>query len=142
MYKCVLLPLDLNESSTWEKALTAACDICQSSGGTLHVMTVLPDYGMTIVGQYFPEGAESDALKAALAELKKITAAHAGAEVALEHIVAQGTIHDQILAAAERIDTDLIVMAARRPGFADFLLGDTAYKVVRRYSHSVMIVRA
>ena len=50
MYKCVLLPLDLNESSTWEKALTAACDICQSSGGTLHVMTVLPDYGMTIVG--------------------------------------------------------------------------------------------
>ena len=142
MYKCVLLPLDLNESSTWEKALTAACDICQSSGGTLHVMTVLPDYGMTIVGQYFPEGAEGDALEAALAELKKITAAHVGTEVALEHIVVQGSIHDQILAAAERIDTDLIVMAARRPGFADFLLGDTAYKVVRRYSHSVMIVRS
>ncbi len=51
-------------------------------------------------------------------------------------------MHEQILEAAERVDADLIVMAARRPGFADFLLGDNAYKVVRRYPHSVMIVRA
>ncbi|MBT6829480.1 MAG: universal stress protein [Rhodospirillaceae bacterium] len=142
MYKSVLLPLDLNEKSSWEKVLPAARDICHSSGGTLHVMTVLPDYGMTIVGQYFPEGAEGDALSAALAELKKITTEHVGPGVALEHIIAQGTVYEQILEVAERIDADLIAMAARRPGFADFLLGDTAYKVVRRFQHSVMIVRA
>ncbi len=142
MYKSILLALDLNEKSSWEKSLPAARDICRGSGGTLHVMTVLPDYGMTIVGQYFPEGAEGDAMGAAQAELKKITAEHIGPGIAHEHIIAQGTIHDQILEVAERVDSDLIVMAARRPGFADFLLGDTAYKVVRRYPHSVMIVRA
>lgn len=141
MYSTVLLPLDLNEKSSWEKALPAARDICQSSGGTLHVMTVLPDYGMTIVGQYFPEGAEGDALGAAQAELKKITSEYVGSDVAMEHIIVQGGIHEQILETAERLGTDLIVMAARRPGFADFLLGDIAYKVVRRYPHSVMIVR-
>jgi len=142
MYKTVLLPLDLNESSSWEKALPAARDTCRGSGGTLHVMTVLPGYGMTIVGQYFPEGAEDEGEAAALAELKRITEAHVGENVKLAHIIAQGTILEQILVAAERVDADLIAMAARRPGFVDFLLGDTAYKVVRRYPRSVMIVRA
>jgi nucleotide-binding universal stress UspA family protein len=141
MYKPVLLPLDLNESSSWEKALPAARDICRGSGA-LHVMTVLPGYGMTIVGQYFPEGAEDEGEAVALAELKRITEAHVGEDVKLAHIIAQGTIHEQILEAAERVDADLIPMAARRPGFADFLLGDTAYKVLRRYPRSVMIVRA
>jgi len=142
MYKSILLALDLNEQSSWDKSLPAAHDICRGSGGTLYLITVLPDYGMTIVGQYFPEGAEGDAVSAAEAELKKITAEHIGAGIAHEHIVAQGAVHEQILEAAERVDADLIVMAARRPGFADFLLGDNAYKVVRRYPHSVMIVRA
>ena len=36
---------------------------------------------------------------------------------------------------------DPIVMAAQRAGLADFLLGDNAYRVVRRYPHSVMVVR-
>ena len=51
MYETVLLPLDLNERSSWEKALPAACDMCRVSGGVLHVLTVLPGYGMTVVGQ-------------------------------------------------------------------------------------------
>ncbi len=71
MYKSILLALDLNEQSSWDKSLPAARDICRGSGGTLYLITVLPDYGMTIVGQYFPEGAEGDAVSAAEAELKK-----------------------------------------------------------------------
>jgi len=142
MYEIALLALDLNESSSWEKALPAARDVCQGSGASLHVMTVLPGYGMAIVGQHFPEGSQGEATRVALEELKKITAAHVTAEITLDHVVVQGVVHEQILAVADRIGAGLIVMAARRPGFADFLLGDTAYKVVRRYPHSVMIVRA
>lgn len=51
-------------------------------------MTVLPGYGVTIVGQYFPEGAEDEGEAAALAELKRITEAHVGEDVKLVHIIA------------------------------------------------------
>ncbi|MDA0229668.1 MAG: universal stress protein [Proteobacteria bacterium] len=141
MYETILLPLDLNETSSWEKALPAAADLCRISGGTLHVMTVLPGYGMNLVGQYFPEGAEEAGEAAALDELKKLTAELVPKGIALEHSVVQGAVHEQIVATAERIGADPIVMAARRAGLADFLLGDNAYRVVRRYSHSVMVVR-
>lgn len=141
MYKTILLPLDLNETSSWEKALPAAAGLCRISGGTLHVMTVVPGYGMTLVGQYFPEGAEQAAEAAALDELKKLTAELVPKDIALEYSVVQGVVHEQILETAERIGADPIVMAARRTDLADFLLGDNAYRVVRHYSHSVMVVR-
>ena len=87
MYETVLMPLDLNERSSWEKALPAAGELCRASGGTLHVMTVLPGYGMNLVGHYFPEGAEEEAEAMALDELKKITAELVPEGIALEHSV-------------------------------------------------------
>ncbi len=141
MYETVLMLLDHNEHSSWQKALPAAGDIVRVSGGTLHVMTVLPGYGKNLVGHYFPEGAEEEAEAKALGELKKITTELVPMDVTLEHNVAQGAVYEQILATAERIGADPIVMVARRAGLADFLLGDNAYRVVRRYSNSVLVVR-
>ena len=141
MYETILLPLDLNEGSSWEKPLAAACEMCRVLGGTLHVMTVLSGYGMNLVGQYFPEGAEEAAKAAALEEMKKITTELAPNNIALKNSVAEGAVPEQILATAERIGADPIVMAAQRAGLADFLLGDNAYRVVCRYPHSVMVVR-
>ena len=39
------------------------------SGGTVHVMTVLPDQGINLVGHYFPEGTWEEAAAAAREEL-------------------------------------------------------------------------
>ena len=73
--------------------------------------------------------------------MKKITTELAPNNIALKHSVAEGAVHEQILATAERIGADPIVMEAQRAGLADFLLGDNAYRVVRRCPHSVMVVR-
>ena len=103
MYETILMPLDLNETSSWEKSLPAAGDMCRISGGTLHVMTVLSVSGMNLVGQYFPEGAEDAAKAAALEEMRKLTSEIVPKKVALDHCVAEGSVHEQILATAERI---------------------------------------
>ena len=55
MYKNVLLPVDLDQESSWRKALPAAIACCTAFGARLHVMTVVPDFGMSIVGSYFPD---------------------------------------------------------------------------------------
>ena len=54
MYKTILLAIDMNEPSSWEKALPVALEQARSGGGKLHIMTVVPDFGMSIVGSFFP----------------------------------------------------------------------------------------
>ena len=55
MYKDILLPVDLDQPVSWEHALPQAVKLCEMSGANLHVLTVVPDFGMSIVSQYFPE---------------------------------------------------------------------------------------
>ena len=52
-----------------------------------------------------------------------------------------GTIYDEILAVADEIGADLIVMASHRPALRDYLLGPNAARVVRHAKQSVLVVR-
>ncbi len=64
MYKNVLLTVDLNNESSWTKALPTAVECCRAFGARLHVVTVVPDFGSNVVAQYFPEGFEEKMLRA------------------------------------------------------------------------------
>src|SRR5690606_40345052 len=56
MFREILVPIDLSDEPSWQKALTTAIGLCQAFGARLHAITVVPDFGLPIVGQYFPEG--------------------------------------------------------------------------------------
>ena len=45
MYKEVLLAIDLEEPSSWHKALPAAVEMCRATGARLHALTVVPELG-------------------------------------------------------------------------------------------------
>ncbi len=62
MYKDILLAIDLTDDSSWNKALPTAIEYCQGFGATLHMLSVVPDFGMTVVGQYFPKDFEKQAV--------------------------------------------------------------------------------
>ena len=76
MYQTILLPVDLNEESSWKKALPAALELCRLQGAKLHVMTVIPDFGMAIVGQFFPSDYEEKALAKAMEALHALVHEH------------------------------------------------------------------
>lgn len=141
MYKEILLAVDLGDESSWEKALPSAVALCQASGGTLHVLTVVPDFGMSVVGQYFPEGYEKDVAKKVLGTLKTFVKTHVPDGVRVQHIVGEGTVYEVILQMAEEVRADLIVTAAGRPDLKEFLLGPNAARVARHAGASVLIVR-
>ena len=141
MYKTILLPVDLNEASSWEKALPATLEMCRAQGAKLHVMTVVPDFGMAIVGSFFPEGYEKQALAEAAKALHEFVAANVPGDLDVAHDIGHGAVYEEIIAAAKRIGADLIVMAAHRPGHADYLLGPNAARVVRHAACSVLVVR-
>ena len=141
MYKNILLTVDLTEESSWKKALPTAVETCQCAGATLHVLSVVPDFGMTVVAQFFPEDYENKSLEEARKELEKLCAEGVPDGVTVKPIVAYGTIYEQIISVAERIEADLIVMAAHRPALEDYLLGPNAARVVRHSNCSVLVVR-
>ena len=141
MYKTILLPVDLNEESSWTKALPTALELSRTFGASLHMMTVVPDFGMNVVGSFFPEGYEKKAVEEADTAMRKFVEAHVTDGMKVQHIIGHGTIYTKILETAGSIGADLIVLAARRPELSDYLLGPNAARVVRHAECSVMVVR-
>lgn len=141
MFNTVLLPIDLNQESSWKKTLPTALEFCRASGGSLHIMTVVPDFGMSIVGQFFPEGFEKEMADKVLQKLHEFVNAQVPAEMKVQHIVGEGNVYEVILSIADKIEADAIVMGSHRPELKDYLLGPNAARVVRHAKCSVMVVR-
>ena len=141
MYKDILLSIDLGNAEGEVNTLRTAVDYARSFGSRLHVMTVVPDYGMSIVGGFFPKEHEQQALQHAKAALHDFTKAHVPDEIKHRHIVGHGSIYREILRYADLVKADLIVLSASRPGPEDYLIGPNAARVVRHASISVLVVR-
>lgn len=141
MYKNILLTIDLGNREAETKAVAAAIELARAGGSTLHVMTVVPDYGMSIVGGFFPKGHEQQAVGHANDELHAFVKASVPADIRHRHIVGHGSIYQQILHYADVTRADLIVLSASRPGLEDYLIGPNAARVVRHSRTSVLVVR-
>jgi nucleotide-binding universal stress UspA family protein len=141
MYKHILLPVDLAEESSWRKALPTAVECCRAFGAELHLMTVVPDFGMSAVAQYFPEDYAERTGAEAAEQLKKLAAQQITDGIKVHHRVGHGTIYEEILRVAGEIGCDLIVMASHRPELSDYLLGPNAARVARHANCSVLVVR-
>ena len=141
MYKNILLAVDLGDEGSWTKALPVAVSLAQAYDATLHLVTVVPDFGMSIVGGYFPKDFEEKAMEAAHQHLHDFAGEHVSKDVDRRCIVAHGRPYEEIIRAADDAGCDLIVMASHRPGLEDYLLGPNAARVVRHSGKSVMVVR-
>lgn len=141
MYKKILVAVDLAEADIALRILKTACAMPLDEGGEIHALTVVPTYGMAIVGSYFSEDFESKAIEAAQAGLSAFLAKNAPEEASIKGHVAHGTIYDEIMRVADDLSCDLIVMASHRPELKDYLLGPNAARVVRHSKRSVMVVR-
>ncbi len=141
MYKNILFPVDVTEPSSWQIALPVVLEMVEAFKTQLHVMTVVPEYGMSIVSQFFPDKSEDALIKGATEALHKFTAENIPEHIKRRHVIIQGTVYEGIIETADRVHADLIVMAAHRPELKDYLLGPNAARVVRHSSRSVLVVR-
>jgi len=140
MFKTILLPIDLASEESWRRPLALAAGLARA-GGVLHVVTVLPDFGMSIVGSYFDKDFEARAVKDMTARLEGWMTENIPADVTAEAHVTHGSIYEEIMRAADRLGCDAIVIGAHRPELKDFLLGPNAARVVRHAKQSVLVVR-
>ena len=141
MYKSILLAIDLPNRETQEKAVQTAISLARTFSAKLTVMTVVPDFGMAIVGTFFPEGFEEKALATSQAELAAYVKDKVPDDIEANAVVAHGTIYSEILRVAKDVGADFIVVASHRPELQDYLLGPNAARVVRHADCSVLVVR-
>jgi len=141
MFKTVLLPVDLSAEASWKKALPAALRIGAPEQPVLHVATVLPDFGMSVVSGYFDSDFEEKALHEVGERLEAWIAEHVPDDIEVHPHVLHGRVYDQIINAADRLEVDAIVMASHTPELSDYLLGPNSARVVRHARQSVFVVR-
>jgi nucleotide-binding universal stress UspA family protein len=145
MFKDILFAVDLadgaEQNKAQNKALEAATTYAKAGGAALHVLTIVPDFGMSIVASYFPENYEEKVLAEADKRLHDYVKANVPKGIKVQHIVGIGTIYREIIKQADKVGADLIVMASHRPELQDYLLGPNSSQVVRHAKQSVLVVR-
>ncbi len=141
MYKSIFLPIDLNQESSWKDVIPTAVKLAEGSNAELHVMTVVPDYGMAVVGSFFPTDYAENASLETEKLLANFVAEHFSDGTSVKAHVRHGSIYKEIIQSADENGCDLIVMASHRPETKDYLLGPNAARVVRHAKQSVFVVR-
>ncbi len=141
MYKKIFVPVDINQESSWKLALPTAIEFANKDGAKLSLLAVVPDFGMSMVGSFFPKDYAEKALKHAEHELNAIARNNVPSDIDCTCYVQHGTIYKRIIKSADKLGADLIVLASHRPETKDYLLGPNAARVVRHAKQSVFVIR-
>lgn len=143
MSKTVLCAVDISNEHRDVAVIKKAAQLAELDGAQLDVITVLPDYGSSLVGGFFETSHHEKAKAEAKVRLNAAVTEAIGepGNSAARHIVTTGNAYEEILRVAEKDGADLIVIGAHKPDFKDYLLGPNAARVVRHASASVYVVR-
>jgi nucleotide-binding universal stress UspA family protein len=141
MFNRILFPIDLEEESSWRKAMPAVLKLRETFGSELHVLTITPDWPKGMYRLSLPPDAEQRFAVAAADGLEAFIREHVPEGVPVTKHVKVGQVYRMVLKTAADIEADLIVMASHRPEMGDYLIGANASRVVRHAEVSVLVVR-
>ena len=142
MIKTVLLPVSLEKTELAQKAATHAQSFIDHHQAELHIISVTPDFGMPLVASFFPDDTLKKASKTLAKKLIEYTETYFPGNTRYKAKVAEGKPVNAIIAHADKIKADLIIVPAHDEHSVDaMLMGSTASKLAERAHCSVLVVR-
>lgn len=141
MYSNILIPIDLEHLEMFPRAVAVARQLFGAEGGTIHSLYVDTNHvHNTMFGQYSNEMADKvrNDMKHRVAEVFEQNVPE---EVRGTCHIRNGVIYDEILEEEKRIQPDVILIAAGKPGISSYLLGSNAEKVLRHAQGNVFVIR-
>ena len=141
MYHNILLAVDLNDLEGAKRPTEDALKLARMTGARLHVMNVVPDFGMALVGSFFTKDHNAQMLVEAKAALQNWATEWLDGYDRVTLSVDQGTIYERILGAASELGIDLIIVGAHKSQLKDYLIGPNAARISRHAQQSVLVVR-
>lgn len=139
----VLCALDVSQADHEAQVLRRAAQLAELDGARLDVITVVPSFGSSLVAGYFSPDFHERAVEDAHKALEKLVIDTLGeaANRDIRHVVATGTVYEEVLRTAEVDAATLIVLGSHRPALRDYLIGPNASRIVRHAACSVYVVR-
>lgn len=136
----ILVPLDLKEEADCHLLVETSVDLAKKYDAELVFLNVVDvDLDSSMIDRF--DDIKSDFARRAKRQLDKIVKDKVPAALEAKTHVVSGRSYSKVVAAAEELNADLIVVAAHKAGMKDFLLGMTAARVVRHAGCSVLVVR-
>ncbi len=136
MFKKILIPVDLANAEKAGTMIQAANEL-GGKAADLTLINVVEDIPAYVAAE-LPQGILAATRENAQTGLDDIAGA-SGQKLKTE--IRVGNPARAILDAAEKEESDLVIIASHRPGFQDYLLGSTAGRVVRHAKCSVLVLR-
>ncbi|MBV8964295.1 MAG: universal stress protein [Hyphomicrobiales bacterium] len=140
MFKNILVPVDIAEVDIAKLGFDEAVELAKLSGASLrliHVRSPVP-YAMN---EYIPAEYYDSDEKSVLKALQNIAAKLDLPKDRVTVVSPFGSVYDEVLKEAERMNADLIVVGSHRPNWSTYLIGSNAANIVRHASCSVLVIR-
>lgn len=143
MIQSILCAIDISQPGAERGILQAAYRWSQMEKAALGLVTVVPDFRFSVVGSYFSDDHTAKVVSDTRDALHKLTEEVLGAEASagIRHVVAVGSVYEEILKTARAARADMIVIGAHKPDLKDYLLGPNAARVARHAECSVYVFR-
>ncbi len=141
MFKDIVIPVDLSDKQSMEAVFAPALNFVNAFGSKLHLVHIVPDFGMRMIEDYLPRNWLSDQKQKYNKQFDNIVRKYIPEGVDVTYHIGKGAIYDEIISYSEKNDASLIILSAVRPQLKDYMLGPNASKIVRHSSISVMVVR-
>jgi universal stress protein A len=138
--KLMLVPVDFSANA--ERALDYACELAAKLGATVRLVHAFasPPSGLRVA---LTEDTLENLVKEHREALGRLAEARRGTASFGEPIVEVGDPRDAIVATAEKLGADLIVMGTQgRRGLSRVMMGSVAEDVIRQAACPVLAVRA
>lgn len=140
MYKKILAAIDIEDARQPVVAMIAASELAKLYKAKVHLLHVIPT-APSYVAAELPTSIMEKTHETTDAMMKTYAANKRFKSIKTAYSVTNGEVYRDILKTADDIGADLIIICAHRKGFADFLLGSNAARIVNHAKCSVFVVR-
>lgn len=141
MYKNLLLAVDLSNLQQAKYVVETAQQLTANNPDAVYrVVTIIEPMDDSFIAAFLPKNFDKSVIEEANKALHTFTKAHFPEGAKVQHIVAHGTIYEEINNIAEKKNVDLIVMLASSKPDAKGLSANTV-KVARNTNRPVLVLR-
>lgn len=141
MYNKLLLAIDLNDLNSAKYVVDTALKLTANNPDAVYrVVTIIEPIDDSFISAFLPKNFDKSVVEEANKALHTFTQANFPEGAKVQHIVAHGTIYEEINRIAEEKSVDLIVMLASSKPKAKGLSSNTV-KVARNSDKPILVLR-
>ncbi|OBX11488.1 universal stress protein UspA [Gallibacterium salpingitidis] len=140
LFNKILIAVDLSYLEGAKKAVRTALAMTEGNpDAVLRVVSIIPPLENSFVSSLLPRNFDKDVLAEANKRLHEFTEENFPKDRKVQHIVAHGTVYEEINTLAQEKNVDLIIMMATKPGKPG--LSSNTVKVARFSEKPILILR-